>query len=744
MSKLYDLFRQSVFALAKTMVIKHHTAATVINAFLETKGFPTQPDQTTWKYYMNLAGDYHVADRAELTAINRVYEPNISDLDAGHIRIKVAGNNGPVFTNLTKDLLYGVNADTAIADEYNVDGPFFNELITKYPNQLSLILGILNPIDYAITLNAADNTILYAGGFILTDTDPKYPTYSRVTGTINADDLLIADNEMNLIPLLQEQINNYFIRWYNPFFSITNNLYYSLTLSGLYGNLWHWIMMIRVQNAKTEYAHMFHIRSYLDSFGKLGEVTEYLPLKPLLFLYRNLRYLEANFGKQKTFDLLVENVATPSKISLQRYDIKHNLTSLVDNLVPLVELERVFINPEIPGVGTKRRFPEEIINKETKFIDAFKDLDADLSIANTQIDNAFSIDNAVYSKVIESEMLDDFDSGVYSLTGMLFNYWGYLASTDQYKGSLYVTQPATGERLLLTPKAAFILCQYCINKGYFDYTLDKVPAFNMDTVAKTPKPLLAYVQSGCIPQLNSKVSLIYAEQYTGSQLAFSPTAFFALVEKHYREVLRRWYIVSDVEVEEDRAMLQNAMNKLYWENEVISFDDTGEDFDLWLTTQGVKLDDLSKEDFQTLAKSLIETACGLLNNPNRKLPFTQAAVINVLRHFSAYNVQFLKSINTERLAVAGWSQLRVLDYSLSYEGDTLAISHSVNLPVVVDTGFNEIGLSFDTTEADANLSLEGLQYSFSADVGTVDGDLSTDESFIADSAGMNDSVFDVQ
>jgi hypothetical protein len=72
--KFIDIFKVSCVKLAHTVVINHPYAGIVINKRLEQEGFgryTNTQDRNTWKYYLNMAGIYHLYDSAKIHKINR-------------------------------------------------------------------------------------------------------------------------------------------------------------------------------------------------------------------------------------------------------------------------------------------------------------------------------------------------------------------------------------------------------------------------------------------------------------------------------------------------------------------------------------------------------------------------------------------------------------------------------------------------------------------------------------------------
>lgn len=60
----YAIYRQKVLDLASTLVVKSKATAHAINQATQRAGFAfNDNDPRTWKYYQNLAGQYHLSDK---------------------------------------------------------------------------------------------------------------------------------------------------------------------------------------------------------------------------------------------------------------------------------------------------------------------------------------------------------------------------------------------------------------------------------------------------------------------------------------------------------------------------------------------------------------------------------------------------------------------------------------------------------------------------------------------------------
>lgn len=162
-SNYYQLYINQTLQLAETIVIKSATTAETLNQQIygDSGGLALiSTDPTTWKYYLNLAGQYHPVDQV-MTVISM-------------------DTQGEIIFNRENLLIH-----LATARAYAYGTRAYIDLVGRYPNQEQLILGILYPTDMATAIAADDGAIL------------SYP----------AD--YVESNEHSLIPKLQQWINIY-------------------------------------------------------------------------------------------------------------------------------------------------------------------------------------------------------------------------------------------------------------------------------------------------------------------------------------------------------------------------------------------------------------------------------------------------------------------------------------------------------------------------------------------------------
>lgn len=691
----YRNYIKEVFALAQTLVIKLNSVVDSMNTDVENRLLPfsltnpyyarNQPNNPElWKYYKNLNGEYHQLDKQLIRTINIALgypEPTISNsYTLDEMLVYVASDNGPVLANFNKSLIDN-NATTA--NEYRYGTSYYLDLCSRYPEHEHLVLGILNPIEPNISIAAKDGDILYMGGhfrkeIIFPDTEKRFGFIKR-----NMDGIIdigyVEDQEIELIYSLENWIKGSLSRWHNPDYAVANNLYVACTVGVLMVNLPKMILNFRLKNCLTPNAHSFHIREFLNSHGYIGKYIADLPLQQVLFLYRNVRYIEKHIGLQASFDLLVDKLATPAGIPLTRYYIGHDTTDFLntENLVPKCVLEHEIIN--FQQLASSRNFTllEDMIEKQALLAkDNPKDVDAiKLAAVQTNQIGLSSSGNRYPTKIVESSMLDFSDRVAFPLSSVLLNMWLYTASQGGYTGTIYITHPLSGHRFFLTPKNAYILFIYCLNKGYLDVELETIPELPARCIPKSPQfvPTLNQIRQSVQTKRVSDEELLQliGNEPPPSYQYNSPDVFYKNAVGVQKELMRRYHVVcgrygtdnqlADVVTgSEDpvgRAHLMDAMSRLYWQDQLCSLSSLT--YSEWLAGSGVDLIGMGRQNYVDLAFEIAKRATGIPSNQNAKLRDLQKAVMEIMKQFSSYAIQYVYSINDSAIITSDIKPLRL-------------------------------------------------------------------------------------
>lgn len=260
--------QSQIYNFLRTVTIKYEPVAQYVNQTLAQNGYAVNDqDPTTWKYYLNMIGQYHESDTP-------MY---VTSLDT---RERV----------LFSPEIFVTNPRTRSA--YSPGGTYYNRLCETYPEQVDLIKSILFPVDdITKAINAPDLSLLGWGSGYL-------ETYEESIFIQQIEDFLL---------ILKE-------RWYFDF--LDDEPYFYLTFwSSIPIYLAMLLMSGRMANIKTPYAHSWDIWNELGGHG-LDNYSDILDREKSMMLYQNIDYFKANAGKQSNLLILAERLLTSLGIGL--------------------------------------------------------------------------------------------------------------------------------------------------------------------------------------------------------------------------------------------------------------------------------------------------------------------------------------------------------------------------------------------------------------------------------------------
>ncbi len=610
-SALYAIYVKNTFTLARTMVIKSSMVNTSINEALITKGLVVNElSPESWKYYKNIAGEYHFTDQI-MTVVS------IDTLET----IEFTKANLAIHRATAKEYVYGSR--------------YYEDLYRRFPDQEDLIKGILNPVSINKAIDAADGTILY---------------YNKT---------LVDQNEDDLIPRIEQWVKSFLVRWNVPSYSLTDDLYVTWLIGQLYMTLPKLMLNIRLDNCHTRKAHSYHIREFLASHGALDEYLDLLTPKQALWLYRDVRYIQLNVGKQETFELLVSRILSERGFPLASYELRQNLENQPDQLLPDVEFIQKPLNLQQLGGRDARYTPYAVLSKQIPLAKGNADVIAEEE-AEINLKMSHSPISVIPTKTLESTVVDLSDDGPYRLSDVLLQNWLYLSCNDRYNTFVSFTNPSTGEPLRLTAKEAFVLFIYAFNKA-LGMDITEIPRITAFHVRKIPTPTFTdlrniseekYVSDAFINEVLDDLTPIGV--YINS-LSF----YEECLEIHKRLVLHRYQYTS-IEHLIGRGQAEAVAMHLY-ADVPCTLTETAT-FDQWLSDRGLDFDGLTSYDFDLMALEISANATGTSLNASRSLRDLQEGMLRLMGQLSSYMVQYISTINTEPYIVIDWSAIRTGDW----------------------------------------------------------------------------------
>ena len=255
--------------LVKSLVITSLDTALHINNELIGLygGNIVNDDKTTWKYYLNMCGEYHSVDHP--IKINIIEDDSIKVLNKDTLK------NYPLTRNTLLEF-----------------GDYYEDILKANSNDELLIKGMLYNVNINEAIESKDGTIV---------------AYSN---------RYIEEQEYNLIPEINKYTVNFFYRWNIGQYRIIDNLYIPALLATLYTKLVLKINNIRLSNSMSSYVHSFFINEFFKSNYGIDVDVKVLSKNTQFWLYKNLKYIRKYIGQNKTLDLLIEKILTDNGISI--------------------------------------------------------------------------------------------------------------------------------------------------------------------------------------------------------------------------------------------------------------------------------------------------------------------------------------------------------------------------------------------------------------------------------------------
>lgn len=597
----YEIFVQSVLALSKSMIVKHHPTALLMNSEIRVQEPVTgvgvdASDMKTWKYYMNLAGQYHPLDETMV----------ITSLDT------------------TKEIIFNrenMLIHRATYKEYSFGSQYYAELVKKYPKQEDLIKGILMPIDIDYAIDAPDYTIL------------------------SWDKAGVEPNESNLMEELQDWCYTTTKRWVVKDYGYSDELYHLDILAKIHMFIPVKIMDIRLFNCNTYKAHSFHIWNYLDSHGSLSQYKDFLTRTQTLWLYRNIEWVMNNAGREETFQTLVENILTPRGVPLGSYTVRHNTANMQTELRPSVEAVRRPINlldriePE-PEINTIEYVMERSIPLAKDNLSVLED---NIQAAKYKFSRGLISETPV--KVYESEMLDTTDSQSIRLGDVLVMNWAYLSANKRYNSVVNIQNPYTTELMQMTVKEAFIVWIYATNK-LLGFELGFIPEIVANNVPRIPVPEFSELRGRSSREHITDAAIDHMIDMQPSIGSIISTESFneLCVELHQTmlELEYQWENKTDLHV---RANYELVARSFYGDHKVV-LSTVHKTYDQFFDEKGWWVAELSDTDLELLSKAIYSSALGIDVSNKKTVKEIQEALLKLMAQLGTYDTQYIRSINT--------------------------------------------------------------------------------------------------
>lgn len=591
----FNAYVTLVCRLVRTMVIKIEAVAVRDNSMLVKAGYPVSSDKTTWRYYMNMNGDYHETD--ELMYVKSV--------DTG---------DDIVFNKPNMEI------HLATFREYNSGGELFQRLSSKYPGQSELIRGVLAPIPYAETIGAEDYKIL------------KY------------NKNLVLWNEDQLIPKLQAWVKAETDQIFKNDYMVTENLMLPLAIKQLYADLIKAICVIRLGAIGTRNAHDFYIWSHINSYGDFSRYKNSLSRYQIMWLYRNIAWLKNNPGQQYTFQKLLDNMLTPANIPLAKYDMVSTTADQIENLTPTPLYRKLQMNLEEDYGRAASFIDTQALILKQQYVAKGNYEQTSIYYEDAIAKGKYSLHSELPTKTLESSMKDYTNRHIDTLMSTVYNEWIYLAGKGVFRGKILVVDPKNGKSIRLPVGDAYYIWRYLINLTYGIDSLVIEPAQYSNVMKLKPPSVEELLSIGGPAFVNRPTAVGIREQWVAVDPFIAPEALMSYstavynAQWNHRKIYSQYY---DLNV---RARHKNACADMY-ETGYLTTLTSYPSYKTLLEAYELDFSEYSAEEARNFAWDIFRRITGWDSNNHPSLRAKQSDLIEIMTRLSSYTIQIIKEMD---------------------------------------------------------------------------------------------------
>lgn len=606
--------------LIQTMVIKSELHARLINEEIKLKHPEItidENDPTTWKYYLNIAGIDH--------SLNK--EIYVTSFDTQE---EILFNS------------YNLSQHKQTRKNYLIGTKNYYILLKKYPEEELYINGCLYPVDINVATNAKDLEILYY------------------------DKTLIEEQEISLINKLQEFIYGYDARWNVKSFITSDPIYPAAQHAIFTLNLLQKLINIRLNNCHTSEVHSFHIKNYLASHYGLDKYMSYMTLRQILFLYKNIRYIERNIGKVDTFKTLVQRLIEERKlVPLYEVSVKQ-LHTVDDHYLPNIQARKKnitsILNPtekDYFTIETFENYQRPIAMDNDWYLDNF----------NQVIRHKLATDdtNTIKTKFLISDLIDYTDIVPYTFQESLFKHWASMSNTGAYNTYVQFYNTLNGDTNYLHVKDTFIYFLY-LTKSYYEQIAETIPE---DISNNIPEFLnskrLKYIK----PTINELLEFVPIdsrrkfENIAQEIIDRMPTLvytinvdnYYDLCKEIYDYALWQWFLISNTHDLNSRAYIK-AMCDYTFVDECIELNTSYTTYQQFLEDKGLPANIDQPLKVIQLLVNIYTASTGFVIDKYNILRNIQDMLVDALLLLSSYSINIIKQINSTKINLANWAAIR--------------------------------------------------------------------------------------
>lgn len=598
---LYNIYLRNTIEFTRTMVIRLDWIGRAMNRELHDSGIDVSDDRREWRYYHHLAGEYHFFD-TPMTIVS---------LDDGS-EIEFNRNN--------------LKSHKKTRSVYLYDRMYTDRLIERYPTQSNLVRGILHPVDMETAINSPEGTILWH------------------------DRNKIEIQEQTLLLDLEAWIRGYLYKYLMESFAETDELFVTTILAQMFSFLPVQVLDIREANIKTSQTHSFHIITYLASHQHLEEFIPYLTLGQMLFLYRNILYIERHTGLQDTFNLLVDNLLTARYLPLYDYTLRQQDMDLSEDELspkPVFVKNQLNLQTGLTSRDLNEWGVEDVLYKESMLARDNPRFLSDYMEETKRLGKFSSISN-LPTKVLEVSAIDPENIDPIKLIDVLINEWLHMATSGLYNTQLDIINPLNGDSIQLDTREMFVLFTYAHAMGFHRVEMKDIPEFIAYNVMRkrwiADAEYLAIVEHDHFGGWDDELEFFAKTHYEIYDDLAVPEDFMQACQ----EILKRRRVRHQYVYQPHRWNERASRRAMYDYNYVDRICDlrtesirTYDDFFLYIALDREKM---SAEAWQDLAMAALNAATDFSKLNLISLREIQAAMVRLFSRLSSYSIQFIQEI----------------------------------------------------------------------------------------------------